>query len=146
MIVAPPLDDGFVNVTVNLPAVAVTVPIVGALGADFTRTVDGFEATMLVPSARQALVVVGHNVSVTRPLAFVFADSFWVHEIALGCSSAALRNAVDNALALLVTAARLILASEMGSPVPSTAITVTVTGEPGSKYVWVSTIICTTGI
>ena len=146
MIVAPPFDDGFVNATVNLPALAVTVLTLGAPGADFTRTVDGFEATMLVPSARQDLVVVGHNVSVTRPLAFVLADNFWVQETAWGCRSAALRNAVDNELALLVTAARLILVSEMGSPVPSTAITVTVTGEPGSKYVSVSTIICTTGI
>ena len=146
MIVAPPFDDGFVNATVNLPALAVTVLTLGAPGADFTRTVDGFEATMLVPSARQDLVVVGHNVSVTRPLAFVLADSFWVQETALGCRSAALRNAVDNELALPVTAARLILVSEMGSPVPSTAITMTVTGEPGSKYVSVSTIICTTGI
>ena len=146
MIVAPPFDAGFVNVTVNFPALAVTVLTFGAPGADFMRTVAGFEATMLVPSARQALVVVGHNVSVTRPLAFVLADSFWVQETALGCRSAALRNAVDNELALPVTAARLILVSEMGSPVPSTAITVTVTGEPGSKYVSVSTIICTTGI
>ena len=31
MIVAPPFDDGFVNVTVNLPALAVTALIVGAL-------------------------------------------------------------------------------------------------------------------
>ena len=146
MIVAPPFDAGFVNVTVIFPEVAATLLIAGAPGADLTRTVDGFEATMLVPSARHALVVVGHNVSVTRPLAFVLADSFWVHEEALGCRSAALRNAVDNAFALTVTAARLILVSEIGSPVPSTAITVTVTGLPGSKYVSVSTIICTTGI
>ena len=76
MIVAPPFDDGFVNATVNLPALAVTVLTLGAPGADFMRTVDGFEATMLVPSARQDLVVVGHNVSVTRPLAFVLADNF----------------------------------------------------------------------
>ena len=138
--------------TVNLPVVAVTllivgfVGVVGVVGTDFTRTVDGFDGTMLVPSARQALVVVGHNVSVARPLAFVLAESFWVHEEAFGCRSVALRNAVDNELALPVTAARLIVVSEIGSPVPSTAITVTVTGEPGSKYVSVSTIICTTGI
>ena len=91
-------------------------------------------------------MVVGHNVSVTRPLAFVLPDSVWVHEEALGCRSATLRNAVDKALALTVTVSRLILVSEIGSPVPSTAITVTVTGEPGSKYVSVSTIICTMGI
>lgn len=58
------MDDGAVNVTVIFPEVAATLLIAGAPGADFTRTVDGFEATMLVPSARQALVVVGHSVSV----------------------------------------------------------------------------------
>ena len=31
MIVAPPFDDGFVNVTVNFPGLAVTALIVGAL-------------------------------------------------------------------------------------------------------------------
>ena len=31
MIVAPPFNNGFVNVTVNLPVVAVTALIVGAL-------------------------------------------------------------------------------------------------------------------
>ena len=30
MIDEPPLDDGFVKATVNLPVLAVTVPIVGA--------------------------------------------------------------------------------------------------------------------
>ena len=68
MIVAPPFDDGFVNVTVNLPELAVTALIVGALavGRGVTDTADD---AVPFPAEFTARNLTAYVVPFTRALA-----------------------------------------------------------------------------